>query len=324
MNAPTFIAQECHMQNAKCNRARSVRLQADLCVRLALGALVVALAVSDAYAQGAPPAPARGQGAGPAGQAGPGEGRGRGNAPAAGPIRRMPDGKPDLSGFYNSNGRGANYGLEAHPNIGLMPGGQGIVVDPPDGKLPMQDWARAELKSRQTPARGYDDPTAHCIMAAGVPRGFYVPSPFFIMQTPTDFVVLFERMAWRRIPIDPTRKHLPDNVRLWQGDSVARWEGDTLVVDSRNFNGKPWLNEAGEITSHALTVVERFTPVNANTIIYRATLTDPLVYTRPFTVEVQFNRDEKGEMLEVACHEDNQDLQHMKDVKDAGIGLEKK
>ena len=87
---------------------------------------------------------------------------------------------------------------------------------------------------------------------------------------------------------------------------------------------KAWLNEAGEITSHALHVVERFTPVNANTIMYRATLTDPIVYTRPFTIEVQLNRDDTGEMLEVACHEDNQDLQHMKDVKDAATGLEKK
>jgi hypothetical protein len=297
------------MHNAQCTRA--------------LGAVLLAvLAIGDAYGQGAPPPPA-GRGAGAAGQP-PGSGRGRGNAPVPGPIRRMPDGKPDLSGFYNSDGRGANYGVEAHPQQGLMPGGQGIVVDPPDGKLPMQEWARAELKSRQTPARGYDDPTAHCIMAAGVPRGFYVPSPFFIMQTPTHVVVLFERMAWRQIPIDPNRKHLPDNVRLWQGDSVGHWEGDTLVVDSRNFNGKAWLNEAGEITSHALTVVERFTPVNANTIMYRATLTDPIVYTRPFTVEVQFNRDAEGEMLEVACHEDNQDLLHMKDMKDAGTGLEKK
>ena len=297
-------------------------------VKLALGTvLVVGLAVGDVYAQDAPPAPA-GRGAGPAGQGqaapGGGRGRGRGAPPAPGPLRRMADGKPDLSGFYDGVGRGANYGLEEHAGATMLPPGQGIIVDPPDGRLPMQDWAREELKSRQTPARGYDDPTAHCIMAAGVPRGFYVPSPFFIMQTPTHVVVLFERMAWRQIPIDPNRKHLPDTIRLWQGDSVGHWEGDTLVVESRNFNGKTWLNEAGEITSHALTVVERFTPVNANTIMYRATLTDPLVYTRPFTVEVQLNRDENGELLEVACHEDNQDLAHMRDVKEAGVGLEKK
>ena len=281
---------------------------------------IVASAVS-ASAQEAPPPPP-GRGAGPGGAAG-GGGRGRGGqaAPQPGPLRRTPDGKPDLSGFYEGVGRGANYGLEQHQGRTMLPGGQGVVVDPPDGKLPMQDWAKAELASRQTPARGYDDPTAHCIMAAGVPRGFYVPSPFFIMQTPTQIAILFERMAWRQIPIDPNRKHLPDNVRLWQGDSIAHWEGDTLVVDNTNFNGKPWLNEAGEITSHALHVVERFTPVNETTIVYRATLTDPIVYTRPFTIEVQLNRDPDGELLEVACHEDNQDLQHMKDVKEAGTGL---
>jgi hypothetical protein len=286
--------------------------------KLALGMVLAgALAAGAAQAQGAQQ-PA-GRGTGPAGQP---AGTGRGTA--AGPIRRMPDGKPDLSGFYDSVHRGANYGIEEHKGSTLTPPGQGIIVDPPDGKLPMQEWAKEELKSRQTPARGYDDPTAHCIMAAGVPRGFYVPAPFFIMQTPTHLVVLFERMAWRHIPIDAKRAHIPDGIRLWQGDSVGHWEGDTLVVNSRNFNGKTWLNEVGEITSHALTVVERFTPVNANTIIYRATLTDPLVYTRPFTVEVQFNRDPNGEMLEVACHEDNQDLQHMKDLKDAATGLEKK
>ena len=286
--------------------------------KLALGA-VLAGGLAAGAAQAQAPQPPAGRGTGPAGQP---AGTGRGTAAA--PIRRMADGKPDLSGFYDSVHRGANYGIEEHKGSTLTPPGQGIIVDPPDGKLPMQEWAKEELKSRQTPARGYDDPTAHCIMAAGVPRGFYVPSPFFIMQTPTHVVVLFERMAWRHIPIDAKRTHIPDGIRLWQGDSIGHWEGDTLVVNSRNFNGKTWLNEVGEITSHALTVVERFTPVNANTIIYRATLTDPLVYTRPFTVEVQFNRDPNGEMLEVACHEDNQDLQHMKDVKDAGTGLEKK
>ena len=278
--------------------------------RMVIVGVILAAVGGSAYAQDASP-PARGRGAGAGGAAGGGRGRGGPAAPEAGPLRRLPDGKPDLSGFYNHANRGANYGLER----------AGVVVDPPDGKLPLQDWARAEVTTRRTPARGYDDPTAHCVMAAGVPRGFYVPSPFFIMQTPTEVAILYERMAWRQIPIDPNRKHIADNVRLWNGDSIGHWEGDTLVVDNTNFNGKTWLNEAGDIVSHALHVVERFTPVNANTIMYRATLTDPIAYTRPFTIEVQFNRDPEGELLEVACHEDNQDLQHLKDVKDAGIGL---
>jgi hypothetical protein len=126
--------------------------------------------------------------------------------------------------------------------------------------------------------------------------------------------VLNERMSWRIIPLD--RKHdLPDHVRLWQGDSVGHWEGDTLVVESKNFNGRTWLNEVGDMTSHALTVVERFTPVNARRIDYRATLTDPVVYTRPFTITFPLNLQD-DELLEVACLEDDQDLKHLKDVKD--------
>src|SRR5947207_14885108 len=80
----------------------------------------------------------------------------------AGPIPRMPDGKPDLTGFYQSDAGGANYGLESHPRDFLTPGTRGVVVDPPDGRLPTQPWARAERIDRELPYRGYDDPTAHC------------------------------------------------------------------------------------------------------------------------------------------------------------------
>ena len=251
-------------------------------------------------------------------QSGLGQGRGgEQTAPAApaDPIRRMPDGKPDISGYYNADAGGANYGLERHPQDFLTPGGRGVIVDPPDGKLPLQEWAIAETKSRALPERGYDDPTAHCFVA-GVPRSMYVPSPMHILQPPGYVVILHERMSWRTIPLDG-RPHLPDTIRLWQGDSVGRWEGDTLVVETRNLNGKTWLNEVGEIVSHAETVVERFIPQDANRVIYRATVTDPLVYTRPWTIEIPLNREEEGELLEVACHEDNQDLQHLKEVRDA-------
>ena len=112
------------------------------------------------------------------------------------------------------------------------------------------------------------------------------------------------------------REHPPDEIRLWQGSSVGRWEGDTLVVESQNFNGKAWLNETGDVISHAQTVVETFTPVSATQVIYRATVSDPIAYTRPWTIEIPFNRDDQ-ELLEVACLEDNGDLQHLKDVRDA-------
>ncbi|MCU1336754.1 MAG: hypothetical protein JWO19_2335 [Bryobacterales bacterium] len=236
-------------------------------------------------------------------------------------LRRTGDGKPDLTGYYQSSGGGANYGLERHGRDFLTPGTRGVVIDPTDGSLPYQPWAREERINRELPYRGYDDPTAHCFVA-GIPRSIYVPSPLQILQPPGYVVLLFERMSWRVIPLDG-RPHIPDNVRLWQGDSVGRWEGDTLVVDTTNLNGKAWLNEVGDVVSHAERVVERFIPVDAGKITYRATVTDPIVYTRPWTIEIPLNRGTE-ELLEVACHEDNGDLQHLKDVRDEFRAQQKK
>jgi len=230
-----------------------------------------------------------------------------------GEVRRGADGKPDLSGWYQLDAGGGNYGLESSPQIFLTPASRGLVIDPPDGQLPYQTWARAERIARAAPHRGYDDPTAHCFVA-GIPRSHYVPQPVHILQPPGYVVVLFERMSWRHIAMTP-RPALPDHVRLWQGDSHGRWEGDTLVVESKSFNGKAWLNEVGDIVSHRQTVVERFTPVDEDTIVYRATVSDPIPYTRPWTIEVPMHRM-ADELLEVACREDNQDLEHLKHVRD--------
>jgi len=229
-------------------------------------------------------------------------------------IRRTPAGKPDLQGFYDPDTGAANQGLETRKGDGVTPSGRGVIVDPADGTLPMQPWAIQERASRNLTERGYDDPTAHCF-PAGVPRSMYVPAAFHIIQTPDYIVILHERMSWRIIPLDG-RAHLPDAIRLWQGDSVGRWEGDTLVVDSTNFNGKTWLNEGGEIASYAEHVVERFIPAGPETVQYEATVFDPLVYTRSWTIAYPLKRD-KAEMFETACHEEDRDLPRLKALKEA-------
>jgi len=236
-------------------------------------------------------------------------------APAA--VRRTPDGKPDLNGLFESDAGGSNYGLESRgPSAGgLTPPARGVVIDPPDGRLPYQPWARAEREYRDTSIRGYDDPTAHCF-PAGVPRSIYVPTPFHIVQTRDWIATLHERMSWRLIALSRQR-HLPDSIRLWQGDSIGHWDGDTLVVETTNLNGKTWGNEVGDVFSHAEHVVERFKPVDANTIEYQATITDPLVYTRPFTIAMPLKRlIGQGDLLEAACHEEDRDLPVLKRIRD--------
>jgi hypothetical protein len=143
-----------------------------------------------------------------------------------------------------------------------------------------------------------------------------VPSPFHLLQTTTHVVILHERMSWRIIPLGG-HVPLPDTIRLWMGDSVGRWDGNTLVVETKILNGKTWLNEVGDVLSHAATIRERFIPTEPDVVRYEATVTDPVVYTRPWTIAMPLRRDPKGELLEVACLEDNQDLKHLKEVRDA-------
>ncbi len=231
-------------------------------------------------------------------------------------LRRTSDGKPDLQGFYESKSGGANQALERRG----APPGRALIIDPPDGKLPMQPWAVAEKASRDLSERGYDDPTAHCF-PQGVPRSMYVPQGVELIQTPDYIVFLFERMSWRIVPLDG-RPHLPDTIRLWQGDSVGHWEGDTLVVDTTNMNGKTWLGEGGEVMSYAEHVVERFTPAGPDTVNYEATVNDPVVYTQPWTIAFPMKR-EKFELTESACHEEDHDLPHLKALKDAAAAKKK-
>lgn len=240
---------------------------------------------------------------------------------AAANIHRMPDGKPDLQGVYNSNTGGASQGLEKRAGDALTPVGRGIVADPPDGKLPLQPWAVEERISRNLPERGYDDPTAHSF-PPGTPRAMHVPAAFEIVQTPDYIVFLHERIAWRIVPLNG-RPHLPENMRLWQGDNVGHWEGDTLVIDTTNLNGKAWLSEGGDIISYAAHVVERITPTGPDGMDYQAVVYDPVVYSKPWTVAYPIRRV-NFELPEAASHEEDRDLPHLKLIKDQAAAAKKK
>jgi hypothetical protein len=187
-----------------------------------------------------------------------------------------------------------------------------LIIDPPDGKLPLRpeavkaNQARAEYR-RLHPADSYLDrsPTDRCIHYHGVPplpTGY--SNTYQIVQTPGLVAILDEEIHHvRLVPLDG-RPHLPDNVRRWNGDSRGRWEGDTLVVETKNFNNKANLRYQGSSNTHA---VEYFKRISTDMIDYRFTITDPTRFTRPFTVQIPMpKRDDH--IFEYACHEGNHSL----------------
>lgn len=235
--------------------------------------------------------------------------------PQPGPVPRTAGGTPDLQGSWSARGIAATQILEDHPaEPPFLREGKTIVVDPADGKIPYQPWALAERNWRRQPQNNYYDPDTHCL-PAGIPRQMFdMNLPALILQTPGQIMMLHENNhAFRVIPTDG-RPHLPQTLRPMQGDSVGRWEGGTLVVETTNNSGKNWLGQYGDFVSAAATVTERFTMADADTIDYRATIDDPAVFTRPWTIGFQLARNPDTEMLEAACHEDNQDPKYMKSL----------
>ena len=240
---------------------------------------------------------------------------GGGPAPAkAGPVTRLPDGKPDFQGLWDAANFAAAYDIEDHPVAQFeIPAGKGVIVDPADGKIPYQSWALAK-KNDLMEHHMFQDPEAHCTLA-GVPRQMYAPFGFQIFQPKGFVVIFFEAFHAYRIIDLSGRPHPASQVKLFQGDSVGHWEGDTLVVDVANQNDKTWFDMSGNFHSDSIHVVERYTPVDADNIKYEATIDDPKVYTRPWTINFGLRRNKQAgfELMEFACVEGEKDLQHYVD-----------
>jgi hypothetical protein len=192
-----------------------------------------------------------------------------------------------------------------------------LVVDPPDGRVPLKP--EAEARRDYNHAHEGDSYTFMSVwdrcITRGIPSGMFPAgynNAYQIIQTKDYVTIQYEMIHETRvIPLDG-RPHLPKTVRLWNGDSRGHWEGSTLVVDTTNFSDKGWIATqaaAGRIKgipqSEHLHVVERFTPVDASTITYEATIDDPDYYTRPWTVSIPLHRDRQYQIYEYACHEGN-------------------
>jgi hypothetical protein len=223
---------------------------------------------------------------------------------------RTAEGVPDFQGYWRGVANGAAYDFEPSPGGFAVPQSTGVVVDPPDKRIPHQPAARARRDELRT--QGLLDPQAHCA-PSGAPRKNFTNFGWRIVQPDGYVLFVYESMHdYRIIPTDG-REHLPEAIKLWHPDAVGRWEGNTLVVDYANMNGRNWLDMSGNFQSEHSRVVERYTMIDANTIHFEATVEDPTIYTRPWTLAIAFTRntEENYYQLEYACHEGERDLQHI-------------
>ena len=213
-----------------------------------------------------------------------------------------------------------------------------ILTDPPNGRFPPQTEARREAQrvareARSTGVRrrnndgtaywleaGLDAPGPYdnmeqrgfaerCLLAfsstAGPPT---LPNYFYnnhkrIVQGEDTVVILVEMVHDARI-VRMNAEHDPPEIRKWLGDSIGWWEGDTLVVETTNFRDRPAFSQG----SANMTVTERFSRIDADTLLYNFTVEDSTVWSAPFTGEYVWPRSD-NKMFEYACHEGNYALE---------------
>ena len=224
--------------------------------------------------------------------------------------KRLNDGQPDVQGIW-----------DPLVSLGCFGGlGGGCIVDPPDKKIPYLPWA---AKRKMEAAAGTMKPnpaqmdTRTRAWPDGVPRLNYYHE-LQILQPPGAVVILYDvHHEFRYIPLD-SRPHLDEGIGLWMGSSRGRWEGNTLVVEVRNLSDRMRLSLSGDFASDQLTVTERWEFVDENTLQLSATLTDPTVYSQPWTVSSKLGRHEDPtfELMEYAGVEGERDAALMLEISD--------
>jgi hypothetical protein len=215
---------------------------------------------------------------------------------------RIANGKPDFNGVWQVLNT-ANYNLEPHGAqaamafregpvvpvpanevvalgaVGAVPAGLGVVQG---GAIPYTPEALAQRdKNRANWLQS--DPEIKCYLP-GIPRANYMGLGFQIVHNSNALMFSYEYAgAVRNIHLsDPG----PAPIDSWMGQSWLRWEGDTMVIETTGFNDQTWLDRAGNHHSDKLKVTERLTLTSAHTMNYEATLEDPTVYTRPWTINM--------------------------------------
>jgi hypothetical protein len=220
---------------------------------------------------------------------------------------RTADGQPNLEGIWRAWNL-AQYDLEDHGAKPGVPAGRGFVVDPPDGKIPYRPEMLDKRKKNYEGTKTFDpvkntDPLAKCYIP-GYPRITYMPWPFQIVQSKE---TVFFNYEWshktRYVPVTniPAPKRAEPEELTWSGMPRGKFDGSSLVVTLTNFNPYSWFDMAGNFHSDALKVTERYTLVGPDTLQYEATMEDPKVFTRPWTIRMNLDRQKDTPLLDYEC-----------------------
>jgi hypothetical protein len=218
---------------------------------------------------------------------------------------RTADGKPNLNGIWQAVNT-ANWDLQPHSAAagmlwqsgaaGSEPAGMGVVEG---GEIPYLPAATAKKKANFANRLALD-PETKCYLP-GVPRATYMPFPFQIIQSAKVIMINYEYDGAARLIYVDGKKEAP--VDSWMGYSNGHWEGETLVVDVTGLNEDSWFDRAGDFHSNKLHVVERYTPRSPETMMYEATIEDPLTFSRPWKISMPLYRhvEKDAKLLEFKC-----------------------
>lgn len=231
-------------------------------------------------------------------------------------------GHPDLNGIWQVIGT-ANWNLEPHSAAeapaasrqvgvwGAVPAGLGVVEG---GEIPYKPEATERRDQNRANAPGHD-PEAACYLP-GIPRATYMDHPFQIVQGEKgDLLFVYEYASANRV-INMRDVEIPP-IDTWMGTSYGEWDGDTLVVTTlsqspgivklpagvMDENGVTWLDRSGNYLTNHATVTERFTKTDEDHIQYSATIDDPSIFTKPWTISMPLYRrvEPNAQLLDFRC-----------------------
>ena len=222
---------------------------------------------------------------------------------------RLWDGEtPDFRGIWRARGT-AYVNIEGHRGEHGVAASETIVVDPTDGRIPYKPEALAR-RDENFRTRETSDPSVKCYQA-GVPRATYLSTPLQILQSPGNFAIAYQENHAFRVFHPDTRPHFT-NTDWWMGDTRYRWDGDTLVADVVALTDLMWMDQAGNFHSTEAHIIERYRMIDADTIEYEATIEDPIVYTKPWTLRTVLDRitEPEARIIEDECLEDEDGVRH--------------